>query len=951
MNKEENVSSKQPAALKTFGKVYYPLLAIVAVLLLVFSFVTYYMSTASTNAGFDTAEASTRAEALADMGERNSWFIETGNSSDRAAETIDGWLAEIDGLTEAAAKRANETVDKTDGVDMDITADFAVSGSNVTATYTWQDFSDPEIDYTVDNDTVYAMTTGDESGYEANIFAGRQPNNLVVVIPGSVTRSASSVSEYGDAVLFMTHYDSDSGSAGYAGASSVSAMVSVIDEIISSGANYENDLVFVVTDGRYESSVGAYAFMYQFTGFGNVVERIGTAFNFDAVTSDGTLTIVGTSDADSGIMGAYMASGGTARTDSSVMGLYENDNMSDMNAFYLDYQEEWMFPAINIMVTGGNYTETSPATVAAKNAWLSGDTTSQFAAEMMALAEHFGNVDLASLSSITNAGSFSWMGLSRIATGPAIYVMSAVLVAMIVAALLLAARFKDFSIVNALKAASGVLVVMGFSLAAFAAAYFVFGSLMAAFGVITINMLVAAQMMSPALLAPAVIFAAAVSCGLFPLIKKGFKVKASDCVRGGALLTAVIGAAFGFIYPQASLPFVIAGIAFMAVMMISTLLKGAFRNKYGFGIERLFLYTIPAMFVLPILMHTMLIMGTLVATVSVIFMMLAVTLLLTTITPYFDYVQPVMSDAFEKLPKHTVPVIETVTEEVEDEAKKGKFTTVTEDRLVKHKVAWRYHNWFGVLVITIVATVALVLSCSLGAYANIDFSRNRTTALGSNNFDIRDSIFDNAIVCYIDANTSTTGSYSWLIKDEAVYRNVKYLGNSDFDYWNWIWDDTFGGEYRKYVNTSDANSASNLLTRPDTALEGYSIVHIAPIDGASSQVTINVSGVNDGDTITIYNGHHTSDPSSIDASEIVYSITLNAASDSTEIVLPFGQGDCSMYVETDTSSVSVSGYSYSITDNPTISSAVREYNDLAKGFGSEYGYQLRYAEIIYDTAS
>ena len=389
----------------------------------------------------------------------------------------------------------------------------------------------------------------------------------------------------------------------------------------------------------------------------------------------------------------------------------------------------------------------------------------------------------------------------------------------------------------------------------------------------------------------------------------------------------------------------------MAVMMISTLLKGAFRNKYGFGIERLFLYTIPAMFVLPILMHTMLIMGTLVATVSVIFMMLAVTLLLTTITPYFDYVQPVMSDAFEKLPKHTVPVIETVTEEVEDEAKKGKFTTVTEDRLVKHKVAWRYHNWFGVLVITIVATVALVLSCSLGAYANIDFSKNRTTALGSNNFDIRDSIFDNAIVCYIDANTSTTGSYSWLIKDEAVYRNVKYLGNSDFDYWNWIWDDTFGGEYRKYVNTSDANSASNLLTRPDTALEGYSIVHIAPIDGASSQVTINVSGVNDGDTITIYNGHHTSDPSSIDASEIVYSITLNAASDSTEIVLPFGQGDCSMYVETDTSSVSVSGYSYSITDNPTISSAVREYNDLAKGFDSEYGYQLRYAEIIYDTAS
>lgn len=949
MNKEVNVNRKQPHRLGLFGKIYYPVLALVAIALLVVSFVTYYTVSASTNAGFDMSAANTRAETLADAGERNSWSTGTGSTAERAVTTIDGWLSGIDGLTEMPASRQDDTIDKYDGEDMNITASFA---EGITATYTWQNFADPEIDYTLDNDTVYAMTDGDYAGYEGSVYAGTQPNNLVVVIPGSVTKSAEN-GNYGDAVLFMTHYDSDSGSAGLGGASAVAAMVSVIEEIVSSGETFSNDLVFVITDGRYEASVGAYAFMYQFVGFGNVANRIEAAFNFDAITSDGTLTVVGTSDNDSGIMGAYMASAATARADTSVMGFVEDNFSSDMDAFRTENSDgdyNWLFPAINIAATGGAYEETSPVSDSARSAWSADDMTAQFAAEMIALATHFGNTDLAILGDAsTDSAAYTWLGMTGIATGPAVYAMSAVLVVMIVAAIVLGVRFKGFGIVRALKGAGGVLLVTGFSLAAFAAAYFLLGSLMAAFGVITMNMLTTAMFMSPALVAPATVFAAAVSCGLYPLIKRGFKVKAADCVRGGALLIAVIGAAFGFIYPQASLPFVITGMAMMAVMMISSVLKSPFSEKFGFGIERLFLYTVPAMFAMPFLVQTILMMGNLVAAVSVIFLMLAVTLVLSSITPYFDYLQPVMTDVFDKLPKHVVPVVETVTEDVEDAAKKGVFTTVTETRLVKHKVAWRYHNWFGVLVIVVVSVVALLVSCTLGSYVNTDFSRNRTTAYGYSSSDIRDSVFDNAVVCYIDGTSGSTGRYTWMIKDEAVYRNIKYIGNEEYDYWNWEWYDTLGGEYQLDVNIEDSSSV-DIFSKPDSDAkpEGYDIVNIAPIDSASSQVTMTVSGIGNGDTITIYDGEVSGDPDDLSNSDIIYSITFAAAADEIEIVLPYGQGACTMYVET-SSTVSVTGYCYNIGGNLTMSRAVSDYAVMSSGISETFGYTLRCAEIIRDS--
>ena len=219
--------------------------------------------------------------------ERNSYTLGTGSSAEEAAELISGWINDIDGITETTARRKDETVSKTDNAELDITADFATVDGKPVATFVQQDFAIPTIDYVIDRDTVADMTGEDYAGQEGLIYAGRQVNNLIVVIPGTVTRNAKSESEYGDAVLFMTHYDSNSSSVGGSGASAVAAMLGTIETVLESEAEYENDLVFLISDGRYEQSVGAYAFKNQFVGFGNIYGRIGAAFNFDSLTAEG----------------------------------------------------------------------------------------------------------------------------------------------------------------------------------------------------------------------------------------------------------------------------------------------------------------------------------------------------------------------------------------------------------------------------------------------------------------------------------------------------------------------------------------------------------------------------------------------------------------------------------------------------------------------------------------
>ena len=918
MKEEQNVGKTAARVPKTFGAVYYTVLAVVCAVLLIFSFVTYYFSGASVSTSVDAEAAHTDYAAVLAAGERNQY---AGTTND-AVGTIRGFLSSVEGLTYVAAEKANDAADKTSD-DQKITA----SVYNDSPTFTVQDFE--MLDLTVDLDTVSDMTDEDDAGKEGFIYASRQVKNFVVIVPGTGEGTR-------DAVLFMTHYDSNSGSVGASSASSVAAMIAVIDEIVTGGREYTNDLVFVITDGRYEDSVGAYAFKNQFVGFDNVWSRVSVAFNFDAITAGGALTIVQTTDGDSDVMSGYLASSASVRTDSSVAALMEDGGLtSDFDIFYNKQSETWTVPALNFMTTAGAVDAGTKYDTLDN---VTSSVTAQYASAMEGLADYFGNADISAMGAGLESASATYLGAGVGVPGAAVYVLAAVVLVLIAVNMFAALKKKAFGPEAALKGAGGVLLALALSLAAYFAVYFIIGLLAVAFGPVTMNMLVGAHLLTPAILVPAIVFAAAVQFGLFPAIKRGFKIKAGDCVRGGALLQMLTAAVFGFVFPAGSLAYLFIAVANGVVMLVNTLLKDTFRRKCGFGIERLFLYTIPAMFGLPFLIQVTLMIGNMFATVAMPFLLVSIALLLSSITPYFDYLQPVLSDAFYKLPKHTIPVVETVVEDREDAVKKGKFETVSETRVVSRKVSWNYHNWFGVTVLLVIAVVAMLIAAPVSAKINATESVNYLQSYDYRQTDIADSIYDDAVVCYIDASTSSTSRYSWLIKDEAVYQTLKYLDG--YDYWEWTWDETFGA-YRMNVNTSSMpsyNTEPGLFTRNTVEGTGYTI-DVNPTYSSNSQVKMTLSGLAAGDTITVSkNG------------EDDFSLTFDSPASDVEVALPYGYGACTITVETSASSITVSGYeyckSYDYNNMPyALNYAYEQFSDMHEFF-YDLGKEIKVGVII-----
>lgn len=922
MIEEQNVKKARSPVPKAFAGIYYSVLAVVAALLLIFSFVTYFYAPASMNTSVNAAEVHDSYAKVLAADERNTFTEGTGTTADAAVTKIDGWLSQIDGLTRVNARKAVQTATNT-GTQQKVTATLSAG-----ATYTLMDLSQSDIDFNLDADTVADMSA--DASKEDLVYAARQVKNFVVVIPAA-EHSATT-----QAALFMTHYDSNAGSVGASSAAAVAAMIGTIDKLVESNATFTNDLVFVITEGRYEHSVGAYAFKNQFVGFDDVYSRVGAAFNFDALTAGGALTMVQTSDADSGIVAGYLASGASVRTDSSVAALMDEQIASDFDIFRDKVNDDFAVPCLNFMTTAGAY-DAGTAYDDLNN--VSADVTAQYASAMESLAKYFGNADITAkgLETPADGATYTYLGMSAGTRGAVVYVLAALLLLLLAGNIVLAAKKKTFGVQNAFKGMGGVALTLAVSLAAFFAVYFIIGLLSVAFGAITMEMLVTAHLLDAAVLVPAILFAAAVSCGLYPAVKRAFKIKAADCVRGGAILQMLVAICFGFIFPPAALPFLIIGLANGAVMLLSSLLKKVFKNKFGFGVERLFLYTLPAMFGLPFLIQATLTINNLFPVVTLPFLLLAFSLLLAAITPYFDYLQPVLTDAFEKLPKHVVPVVETIVEEREDPAKKGKFETVTETKVVKHKVAWQYHNWFGVTVLTVLTIIALLVLAPVGATVNTSPGRNMTTDYDYTYSLATDALYDNAVVCYVDGSVSSTSRFSWLVKDEAVYQTLRYLDG--YDYWEWTRDDKFGA-YKKTVSAASMPAAADLFAKE--SVDGGYEIKVSPTYATASQVKMKINGIKAGDKVTV---------SKDESSDAEFTLTFDAPADYIDFVLPFGYGKCTVKVETSSSSLIVTGYEYydARTDIPGMfGDAYTEYYRMAKFF-SDQGKTLKAAFVLYDS--
>lgn len=914
---------------------YYPALIVVAVVLIIVSFVTYYYAGASTSTSVNTEKAYGYATELASS-ERNSVTNVAGKdetTADAAATKIKEYLNGLGIESSAARKDKEKNPDGSDvtnkSEDQKITADF-VDGK---VTYTFMDMS--VLGFVLDRDTVSDMTGGDDIGKEGLVYS-RPVKNFVIAIPGSNAGK-------GDAIVIMTHYDSLFGSKGAVSASAVGAVLGTVEALKEQ--KFTNDVVFVLTDGRYENSVGAYAFKNQFVGFGDVYSRTKAVFNFDAITAGGALTAVQTTDGDGGVMGGYIKSKTGVRLDSSVAGLLENGYTSDFDAFYDKINDEWEVTGIDFAFTAGKY---DAGTKADDINNVSENAVAQYASAMEGLAKYFGNADLSALvpNEGTDVSAYTYMGVSYATSAGWVYAMAAMLLILLGVELAIAVKKKAFGMKSMFKGVVGVLLTLALSLAAFFVAYFIIGMLTVAFGAATMNMLTMAHFLTPAVLIPAMLFAAAVSCGLYPLFKRALKVKAADCVRGGALLQIVTAICFGFIAPTAALPYLIIGLVNGAVMLLTTLLKDVYKKKTGFGIERLFLYTIPTIIGIPFFVQSIMTINNLFPIVTMPFLLVAFALTLTSITPYFDYLKPVLSDAYEKLPAHTIRVVESVSEDVEDAAKKGKFKTVTETKVLKQKVKWRYHNWFGVTVLCVLTSLILLITAPVSAAVNNNTNRNLTTAYDYSVTDNFDVIYDNGIVCYIDASYSNPESFVWEIKDEWIYKNIRGF-SSDFDYYNWEWDEN-KGVYR--TATSHEIHPTNMpdynLQISDVSDADINAYAVRPVYGDKSQVKLEITGIKSGDTLTVSGNMDEL------VDEPAYSITFSDPADKITVVLPNDYADKYFRVVKsngeENSDLRITAYEYmSDTLGQLILNDTNEtYREIKEYFKTEFGEDITVSCVI-----
>ena len=848
-----------------FKKIYFTAMALILVLLLVFSFVTYY--TGNGNPDIKMERASTTAAALTSKGERSPYATDKKTGLADAAKEIEKFLVG-EGISKLSIRKGGDVASETNYTKITDNYGGAVS-------YVIQDFADSKIAYGVSMDTCFDMT-GDYSA----IYGAKQPKNIAVIIPGD---SATPRAER-EAVLLMTHYDSMPKSVGATNAMNVAAMLEVIAG--AKGGDYKNDLVFLFTDGRYDNSVSAYAFKNQFIGLDNVFSRVRAAFNFDALTVGGKLALVQSSVGDAGIVAGYTSAAGTTYSDSALASSLSGSITSDFDIFYDKANEVWNVPALNFMYINGKYE--AEGKYDTFDNFDKENVAAQSGALMQSLVEKFGNADLGAVSSDIDAAYASYLNLSLSANAIVTYVLATLLLAMLVFTVFFALKKKVFSVSGLVKGAAITIGVTAASIGLFFAAYFLIGLLVFCFGGITLEMILTMQYLGAAVLIPAILFAAAVSCGWYPLLKRAFRVKATDCVRGGALIISIIAVLMGYIFPPAALQLLIIGFCMTAVMLALTFLKNPIKNKFSVDVERFMPYAWPAMLALPFVVPFILAICNMHALILLPVLLGIVTLLLTSVTPYFDYLQVSLVNLFAKLPKHTIVIEQDVTRDVEDTAKKGKFATVTTREIIKKKVKWKYHNWFGVTVICTVTVIALLVCSLLGSFGSVIYGSSVVNTYNFASYDTSyDSIYNNSLVYYIEKGNSTTPSAYWMIKDASLFTKTRTAEMDDRYFINsFEWNEKHEAYMYGLTHTDESHpiKKADIPCKKGTppAANVFTMDVVSPIS-SSSQMVINISNISGVTKVVVRNNKDT--------------FTVDGYSDSSTkltVTLPFGFGACSI---------------------------------------------------------
>lgn len=787
-------SAQQKA--KLFRMIYYPVLALFVALMLIFSAidgVTGYSPSAYGDQYYTAVNAHIKQLSV---GTRSAMAADGDGGVGYARDYIVSVL-KSGGFTEVAEHKEDRDEVSKDKLERQKTdTDWAKDGD-------------------VKKPTVTVQTSTLDAGLQDSLglsehLVGRQIGNVIAALPSNGGSGA---------VVITVRYDSRPDTVGAAdNAAFVANALQSLIETKNSGKTYKNDIVVVFTEA-VDYSYGSYAFFNLFDGLDGVVGRATAGVDLDAYGNGGTLALTDASNAGLDYIYAYTKVADNALNMSVIPDTLPDEfkNRDAVKAF-------GTIPAVQVSVLGGLDAIQSSLDTAEN---ISQAVVKQQARFIKDYIEKFGDCTDTFGTSSSGAAFFSYIDGGTIAYTPAAsYVIGALILALAIGVVVTVILKKTFSLKNMLIAMGVQLLVVISTLAALMATYFLVTLMLTGFGVLPIKSIVSIYYCNAGIIIAAIIVTLAAAFGFTTVYKKLFRITSSDAVRGSALLLGLVGIVMSFACPAYSYITSWLGLTLLTVLLLSVCLHKKFKAKFGFGMDRLYLYAIPVALCLPLVMPTLTAVARLVPLVLLPVLFTVFTAMLGVGVPYLDRTQPVLDKLAKKLPKRTIRVERTVTERVEDRAKKGKFTERTVKRVEKEKIAVNYKNYFGISVAVVLGVIIALCSGGVG----VDFDKTIT-----NRFTYDNSIYNDSLVYEIDGTEQKI-----VVGDLTAYKFIRYR----------VGDLQWEGEKNRYSKSVGYNINQIIAREPSVEKDG-NMYTVTTFDGARSNVKLTIPSARSITRITV----------------------------------------------------------------------------------------------------
>jgi len=719
--------------MKVFKKIYFPVMAIMIALTMVFGFLSAFsangansldssfidatMSHAreiSTTTGMVLNEHGVLVPGVVDETSRNS--INNQGVRDVREYILDSLNGFGDSLEILVGNDYHYAV-----------ASARVSGTNALPTVAF-------VNLTTNSDTLNSMTDRDDRVIFIREGSGAgainsATQNVVVYIPGSDTLAGQSA----DTAVISVRIDAIGPEA--TNAATIGAMIEHVNRLSANiTPSHSNDLVFVFADGGLEYDIGLRTVLNQFRlnrpNGTNVLGDVSFIAQFDSMGNRGRVMAQNSGTVQSCAICAV----GRAGAVSSVVNLFDLSSNPNANPISNTVPSIVFSNIAGIRFEGTALDNTDN---------LSTNMVRDFANTMDAVINALGNADFEGLAVSENPSSvffyyFNWFSVSYPAWGGFLMVGVIILLLGCIIGLNAKRAMADKKLAEGGKRKSyafgkiamGILI-QAIALIVGAAVVFLLYSLMAlllaGFGVMSIQAFISYSLINPGIIISAIFIFLTAMIAVFIPLKKALGIKGVDVVRGAVFLTAILAIIFAFAIPSIAYLFTILSVLQLATMLVSMLVKDKFRAKFGFDIERLFLYVWPSIVMMPLFISA-------IATIAILspLVMLPVYIALfaplaMVLIPYADYLKPGVAKAFAKLPKQSVKVEEEVTEMIEDKAKKGRFVEKTYKKTTREKKPWNYRHGVGIFVVGLFAFISMILFSSFGGGFYVNTNSNSPT--------------------------------------------------------------------------------------------------------------------------------------------------------------------------------------------------------------------------------